>query len=83
MDASNFAFVNHTVDVSPLAPGGQIGYVFPQEEHDGVFDDWAVAETDNVQGWFQVEVVYPTYRLSNIDGYNMDCYGPITGGKTY
>ena len=65
--------VGHEIDVAPPEPDG-FGYTPPNEGHDGVIDDWAPAETDdNVQGWFQIEVVHPHYKLSNIDGYSMNC----------
>ena len=65
--------VGHEIDVAPPEPDG-FGYTPPNEGHDDIIDDWAPAETDhNAQGWFQIEVVYPHYKLSNIDGYSMVC----------
>jgi len=70
VDHTFTAYVNHELDltdvimasgepglVAPEAPAGDLGY--------------ATEETDRRQGYYQVEVILPHHKMSNVASYNM------------
>ena len=75
VDHTYTAYVNHWIDLTDavLASDGS-GLVAPTGS--GGELDYTAEDTDRLQGYFQVEVVLPHHKMSNIASYNISSCTP-------
>ena len=72
VDQTFTSFFNHPIDLSDPAfvDDGELDLVI-EDDRDGEIDDFIDEETDRLKGYYQVEVLSPHHKLSNIASYNM------------
>lgn len=75
VDQTYTAYVNHWIDLTDTVIDSQdLGLVAPSGS-DGELD-LTTEDTDRVQGYFQVEVILPHHKMSNIASYNLPACKP-------
>jgi hypothetical protein len=70
VDHTHTASVQHVIDLREAAPEG-LDLVSPTAPPDAI-DQLASAPTDQLQGFYQLEVVAPYHVMSNIASYNIE-----------
>lgn len=75
VDQTHTAYVNHWLDLTDAVLDAEdLGLVAPTES-DGPFG-YTTEDTDRVQGYFQVEVLLPHHKMSNVASYNLPACNP-------
>lgn len=71
VDQAFTVWLDHHLDVVPSAEDGDtLGNFAPLDDGSGEFG-YAAEDTDNLQGYFQIEVIEPHLSYSNIASYNL------------
>ncbi len=72
VDQTFTAYFNHPIDLSDPAfvDDGELDLVI-EDDHGGDIDDLIDEETDRLKGYYQVEVLSPHHKMSNVASYNM------------